>query len=90
MNIRLAGVLPLHPQLKAESVRVPVAAGAAVRGIFEEFIMKFWKKLIVVACLFALLIPAVGCQEEGAAEKAGKKIDQAADDAKDAAKKLFE
>lgn len=52
--------------------------------------MKLWKKLIVIGCLFALLIPAAGCQEEGTMEKAGKQLDQAADDAKDAAKKMFE
>ena len=52
--------------------------------------MKVWKKLIVLACVCTLLLPVFGCQEEGPMEKAGKQIDQAAEDAADAAKKVFE
>jgi len=52
--------------------------------------MKFWKKLIVVACLLAMMVPAFGCSEEGPAEKAGKQLDKAAQDAADTAKKIFE
>ncbi|QGY39307.1 transport-associated protein [Pseudodesulfovibrio cashew] len=52
--------------------------------------MKPWKKLIVIGCILALMLPAFGCSDEGTAEKAGKKIDQAVDDAKDSAKKMFE
>ena len=53
--------------------------------------MKLWKKVIVIACILAFLVPAVsGCSEEGPMEKAGKQLDKAADDAKDAAKKVFD
>ncbi len=52
--------------------------------------MNLMKKVIVIACLFALMIPTFGCQDEGTMEKAGKKIDQAADDAKDSVKKIFD
>lgn len=52
--------------------------------------MKLWKKIVVVACILAFMVPAFGCSEEGPMEKAGKKIDQAAEDAADAAKKAFE
>ena len=53
--------------------------------------MKLWKKAIVVACILALFVPAFsGCSEEGPMEKAGKQLDKAADDAKEAAKKAFE
>jgi len=52
--------------------------------------MKLWKKSILVACILAMMVPAFGCSEEGPMEKAGKKMDQAADDASDAAKKIFE
>ncbi len=59
--------------------------------------MKLWKKLIVIGCILAMMVPAFGCSEEGPMEKAGKKLDQMADDAGDAAdeaadkaKKIFE
>ncbi|WP_272701513.1 transport-associated protein [Desulfovibrio sp. Fe33] len=59
--------------------------------------MKTWKKFVVAACLVLFAFAAFGCSEEGPMEKAGKKIDQAAEDAGDAAKdagdaakKLFE
>jgi outer membrane lipoprotein-sorting protein len=53
--------------------------------------MKMWKKIMVVACLLALFVPAFsGCSEEGPMEEAGKQLDKAADDAGDAAKKIFE
>ncbi|WP_319470794.1 transport-associated protein [uncultured Pseudodesulfovibrio sp.] len=59
--------------------------------------MKVWKKILVIGCLLAMMVPTFGCSEEGTMEKAGKKLDQAAEDAsdaaedaKDAAKKLFE
>ncbi len=59
--------------------------------------MKLWKKMLVVLCLLAMMVPTFGCSEEGPMEKAGKKMDQAADDAADAAqdaadkaKKMFE
>lgn len=63
--------------------------------------MKLLKKIIAVACLLTFLAAAFGCSEEGPMEKAGKKIDKAAqeagqqmdkaaEDAGNAAKKLFE
>jgi len=59
--------------------------------------MKLWKKAVVVLCLLALTIPVFGCSEEGPMEKAGKKMDQAVEDASDTAhdaadkaKKMFE
>jgi len=59
--------------------------------------MKFLKKAVVVICLLALTVSVCGCSEEGPMEKAGKKMDQAAQDASDAvhdaadkAKKIFE
>ncbi|MBI9081218.1 MAG: transport-associated protein [Pseudodesulfovibrio sp.] len=47
--------------------------------------MKLWRKVILVACILAIMIPTFGCSEEGPMEKAGKKMDQAVDDASDAA-----
>jgi outer membrane lipoprotein-sorting protein len=63
--------------------------------------MKMLKKILTVACMLAVLTVAFGCSEEGPMEKAGKKIDKAAqeagqqmdkaaEDAKDTAKKIFE
>lgn len=52
--------------------------------------MKLWKKLILIGCILAMMIPTFGCSEEGSMEKAGKKMDQAAEDAANAAKKAFE
>lgn len=59
--------------------------------------MKIWKKCVLAFCLMAVMVPAFGCSEEGAMEKAGKKMDQAVEDASDAAqdaadeaKKIFD
>jgi len=52
--------------------------------------MKLLKKMVIIGCILALMVPAFGCSEEGPGEEAGKKIDQAVDDAKDQAKKIFE
>lgn len=52
--------------------------------------MKLWKKIVIVACLLALMVPTFGCSEEGKMEKAGKKMDQMLDDASDAVKKAAE
>jgi predicted small lipoprotein YifL len=59
--------------------------------------MKFLQKTTLLVCLFLLLVPLWGCGEEGPMEKAGKKMDQATEDAADAAedaadkaKELFE
>ncbi|WP_419779300.1 hypothetical protein [Maridesulfovibrio sp.] len=49
-----------------------------------------WKKLILVAGLLAMLIPAYGCSQEGEMEKAGKKMDKAAEDVSDAASEAAE
>ncbi|WP_320173851.1 YtxH domain-containing protein [Maridesulfovibrio sp.] len=45
--------------------------------------MSWLKKMAYVLCLVALLGAVSGCGEEGPAEKAGKKIDEAMDQAKD-------
>lgn len=45
--------------------------------------MTYWKKLIVIGCLLALMLPAVGCQDENSMESAGKKMDQMMQDAED-------
>lgn len=52
--------------------------------------MKLWKKLIVIGCLLALMVPVMGCQDEGPMEKAGKEIDKMVDDAEESAKKIFD
>ncbi|MGE4194144.1 MAG: hypothetical protein AB7E51_12200 [Pseudodesulfovibrio sp.] len=39
--------------------------------------MQMWKKILVMFCLLAVMLPAFGCSEEGPMEKAGKKADQA-------------
>lgn len=48
------------------------------------------KRLVVLVCLLAFLVPLTACENEGPMEKAGKKLDQAADDLKDKTKKMFE
>ena len=48
--------------------------------------MKVLKKLVLVLCLVAFVSVAVGCENEGSAEKAGKQIDKAMDDAGDSMK----
>jgi hypothetical protein len=45
--------------------------------------MQLFKTLAVALCASLYLITLVGCEQEGPAEKAGKKIDRAADDAGD-------
>ncbi|WP_169738233.1 hypothetical protein [Maridesulfovibrio frigidus] len=50
--------------------------------------MKVMKKLVLVLCLVAFMSVAVGCENEGSAEKAGKKIDQAMEDAGDSMKDM--
>lgn len=52
--------------------------------------MKLWKKMVVVGCLLTLMVPVFGCQEEGAMEKAGKQLDQAAEEAEDSVRKIFD
>jgi ABC-type Fe3+ transport system permease subunit len=67
----------------------------------EDIIMKALKNTLIAVCLAAVLAVAFGCSEEGPMEKAGKKIDKAAqeagqqmdkaaEEAGNAAKKLFE
>lgn len=41
------------------------------------------KKLMVIMAITALLFVATGCEKEGSAEKAGKKIDQTLNSIKD-------
>jgi hypothetical protein len=51
--------------------------------------MKALKMVLVGCILFALLgFTTVGCEKEGPAEKAGKKVDEAMDSAKKAFKEL--
>jgi hypothetical protein len=50
--------------------------------------MKLMKQLLVIGCLLAFMLPAFGCSEDGPAEKAGKKLDQTMEQAKEAAQKL--
>ena len=46
--------------------------------------MKFMRKAMVVCCVVAFLaVSFTACEKEGPAEKAGKKIDQAFDAAKE-------
>lgn len=45
--------------------------------------MKVFKKLIYVFCLLAFLVVGFGCEQEGPAEKAGKQVDQAIEEAGD-------
>jgi len=63
--------------------------------------MKMLKRILTIACMLAVLVTAFGCSEEGPMEKAGKKIDKAAqeagqqmdkaaEDAGEAAKKIFD
>lgn len=48
------------------------------------------KRIVTLLLIATLTLPLMGCKEEGSAEKAGKKIDQAVEDAKEKANKLFE
>ena len=51
---------------------------------FAELMMRTWFTRTAVALVFGSLIPLAGCQNEGPAERAGKSIDNAARDARDA------
>jgi len=48
------------------------------------------KRWIVILVALTFMIGAVGCGNDGPAEKAGKKIDEAADSAQKKVKKLFD
>jgi len=52
--------------------------------------MPLLKRLIVLTCLLAFLLPLAACEKEGEMEKASKKMDQTVDDLKEKSKKLFE
>ena len=52
--------------------------------------MRIWKKMLVVCCLLAMMVPAFGCSEEGPMEKAGKEVDQAVEKATDTVKESTE
>lgn len=45
--------------------------------------MNILKKVLAVGCLLALLVPVLGCSEEGAMEKAGRDMDRIVKDAED-------
>ena len=48
------------------------------------------RKALLIGCILAAVwgFAAIGCEKEGPAEKAGKKVDEALDSAKKAFKKL--
>lgn len=48
--------------------------------------MSFLKKTVVTLTMLLLVVSFVGCQKEGAGEKAGKKVDKAVEDVKKAVK----
>ena len=48
--------------------------------------MSFLKKTIVALIMLLLVFSFVGCEKEGPAERAGKKIDKTVEDAKKAVK----
>jgi hypothetical protein len=52
--------------------------------------LRIWLRLPLVALMLVVGGAVAGCEEEGAAEKAGKQIDQAAQDAGEKLKKLSE
>lgn len=41
-----------------------------------------FKKIIVVVAIVSLMFVTIGCENEGSAEKAGKKVDQTIDSIK--------
>ena len=49
---------------------------------------KIGRSLVAVAAICTLAVGLVGCKKEGAAERAGKQLDKAGDDIKDAVKDL--
>ena len=48
--------------------------------------MSFLKKTVVTLIMLLLVVSFVGCQKEGAGEKAGKKVDKAVEYVKKAVK----
>ena len=52
----------------------------------ERVYMSFLKKTIVTLTMLLLVFNFVGCEKEGPAERAGKKIDKTIEDAKKAVK----
>ena len=46
------------------------------------------KSLVAVAAICTLVVGLVGCKKEGAAERAGKQLDKAGDNIKDAVQDL--
>ena len=45
--------------------------------------MSLFKRLIMITIVGLLVVGVYGCEKEGPAESAGKKMDKAMDDAKD-------
>jgi hypothetical protein len=45
--------------------------------------MSLFKRLLMIMAVVFLIAGVYGCEKEGPAEKAGKKLDQAMEDAKD-------
>jgi len=54
----------------------------------ENPMKKIGRSLAAVAAICTLVVGLVGCKKEGAAERAGKQLDKAGDDIKDAVKDL--
>ena len=48
--------------------------------------MSFLKKTVVALTMLLLVFSFVGCEKEGTAERAGKKVDKTIEDAKKAVK----
>ena len=48
--------------------------------------MSFLKKTVMTLIMLLLVVSFVGCQREGPAERAGKKVDKTIEDAKKAVK----
>ena len=49
---------------------------------------KIGRTLIAVAAICTLFVGLIGCKKEGGAERAGKELDKAGDNIKDAVKDL--
>ena len=49
---------------------------------------KIGKSLVAVAAICTLTVGLIGCKKEGVAERAGKQLDKAGDNIKDAVKDL--
>lgn len=91
-------VLPTHPVddgggmacLLFAMVALCVYLSALSDKLRRNNMVRTFRFLIVAVLLGMFSLSLVGCSDEGPAEKAGKKVDQAVDKIKDDAKKVFE